>query len=123
MNNLENIKEIIDQSPSSSGIYKMLNEYNLKDFIKQTSLTITYKSCIYLNKHNEAKKVLSLAFKSKLTRGEASYFLADISLHKKEDDTLRFSLISVFHLRKNLRFLIKEFENYSFRPFHSLSNN
>ena len=26
MNNLENIKEIIDQSPSSSGIYKMLNE-------------------------------------------------------------------------------------------------
>ena len=117
------LSELYYQTERFEEIYKMLNEYSLKDFIKQTSLTITYKSCIYLNKHNEAKNALSLAFKSKLTRGEASYFLADISLHKKEDDTLRFSLISVFHLRKNLRFLIKEFEMFkSAKDFYSANS-
>ena len=117
------LSELYYQNERFEEIYKMLTAYTLKDLIMQTSLTIIYKSWIYLNKNNEAKKILDFAFKSKHTRGEASYFYADISLRKREDDTLRFSLISVYHLRKSLRLLIKEFEMYkSSKDFYSANS-
>ena len=77
------LSELYYQNERFEEIYKMLTTYNLKDLIMQTSLTIIYKSWIYLNKNNEAKKILDFAFKSKHTRGEASYFYADISLRKR----------------------------------------
>ena len=56
MNNLENIKEIIDQSPSSSGIYKMLNEKEEIMYVgKAKNLQNRLKS--YLNTNNLSNRI------------------------------------------------------------------
>ena len=87
MNNLENIKEIIDQSPSSSGIYKMLNEKEEIMYVgKAKNLQNRLKS--YLNTNNLSNRIRRMVSKISnieviITETEKEALLLEANLIKK----------------------------------------
>jgi len=87
MNNLENIKEIIDQSPSSSGIYKMLNEKEEIMYIgKAKNLQNRLKS--YLNTNNLSNRIRRMVSRISnieviITETEKEALLLEANLIKK----------------------------------------
>ena len=87
MNNLENIKEIIDQSPSSSGIYKMLNEKEEIMYVgKAKNLQNRLKS--YLNTNNLSNRIRRMVSRISnieviITETEKEALLLEANLIKK----------------------------------------
>ncbi len=87
MNNLENIKEIIDQSPSSSGIYKMLNEKEEIMYVgKAKNLQNRLKS--YLNTNNLSNRIRRMVSRISnieviVTETEKEALLLEANLIKK----------------------------------------
>ena len=87
MNNLENIKEIIDQSPSSSGIYKMLNEKEEIMYVgKAKNLQNRLKS--YLNTNNLSNRIRRMVNRISnieviITETEKEALLLEANLIKK----------------------------------------
>ena len=87
MNNLENIKEIIDQSPSSSGIYKMLNEKEEIMYVgKAKNLQNRLKS--YLNTNNLSNRIRRMVRRISnieviITQTEKEALLLEANLIKK----------------------------------------
>ncbi len=87
MNNLENIKEIVDQSPSSSGIYKMLNEKEEIMYIgKAKNLQNRLKS--YLNTNNLSNRIRRMVSRISnieviITETEKEALLLEANLIKK----------------------------------------
>ena len=87
MNNLENIKEIIDQSPSSSGIYKMLNEKEEIMYVgKAKNLQNRLKS--YLNTNNLSNRIRRMVSRVSnieviITETEKEALLLEANLIKK----------------------------------------
>ena len=87
MNNLENIKEIIDQSPSSSGIYKMLNEKEEIMYVgKAKNLKNRLKS--YLNTNNLSNRIRRMVSRISnieviITETEKEALLLEANLIKK----------------------------------------
>ena len=87
MNNLENIKEIIDQSPSSSGIYKMLNEKEEIMYVgKAKNLQNRLKS--YLNTNNLSNRIRRMVSRISnieviITQTEKEALLLEANLIKK----------------------------------------
>ena len=87
MNNLTNIKEIIDQSPSSSGIYKMLNEKEEIMYVgKAKNLQNRLKS--YLNTNNLSNRIRRMVSRISnieviITETEKEALLLEANLIKK----------------------------------------
>lgn len=87
MNNLGNIKEIIDQSPSSSGIYKMLNEKEEIMYVgKAKNLQNRLKS--YLNTNNLSNRIRRMVSRISnieviITETEKEALLLEANLIKK----------------------------------------
>ena len=87
MNNLENIKEKIDQSPSSSGIYKMLNEKEEIMYVgKAKNLQNRLKS--YLNTNNLSNRIRRMVSRISnieviITETEKEALLLEANLIKK----------------------------------------
>ena len=87
MNNLENIKEIIDQSPSSSGIYKMLNEKEEIMYVgKAKNLQNRLRS--YLNTNNLSNRIRRMVSRISnieviITETEKEALLLEANLIKK----------------------------------------
>ena len=87
MDNLENIKEIIDQSPSSSGIYKMLNEKEEIMYVgKAKNLQNRLKS--YLNTNNLSNRIRRMVSRISnieviITETEKEALLLEANLIKK----------------------------------------
>ncbi len=87
MNNFENIKEIIDQSPSSSGIYKMLNEKEEIMYVgKAKNLQNRLKS--YLNTNNLSNRIRRMVSRISnieviVTETEKEALLLEANLIKK----------------------------------------
>ena len=87
MNNLENIKELIDQSPSSSGIYKMLNEKEEIMYVgKAKNLQNRLKS--YLNTNNLSNRIRRMVSRISnieviITETEKEALLLEANLIKK----------------------------------------
>ena len=87
MNNLENIKEIINQSPSSSGIYKMLNEKEEIMYVgKAKNLQNRLKS--YLNTNNLSNRIRRMVSRISnieviITETEKEALLLEANLIKK----------------------------------------
>ena len=87
MNNLENIREIIDQSPSSSGIYKMLNEKEEIMYVgKAKNLQNRLKS--YLNTNNLSNRIRRMVSRISnieviITETEKEALLLEANLIKK----------------------------------------
>ncbi len=87
MNNLDNIKEIIDQSPSSSGIYKMLNEKEEIMYVgKAKNLQNRLKS--YLNTNNLSNRIRRMVSRISnieviITETEKEALLLEANLIKK----------------------------------------
>ena len=87
MNNRENIKEIIDQSPSSSGIYKMLNEKEEIMYVgKAKNLQNRLKS--YLNTNNLSNRIRRMVSRISnieviITETEKEALLLEANLIKK----------------------------------------
>ena len=87
MNNLKNIKEIIDQSPSSSGIYKMLNEKEEIMYVgKAKNLQNRLKS--YLNTNNLSNRIRRMVSRISnieviITETEKEALLLEANLIKK----------------------------------------
>ncbi len=87
MNNFENIKEIIDQSPSSSGIYKMLNEKEEIMYVgKAKNLQNRLKS--YLNTNNLSNRIRRMVSRISnieviITETEKEALLLEANLIKK----------------------------------------
>ena len=87
MKNLENIKEIIDQSPSSSGIYKMLNEKEEIMYVgKAKNLQNRLKS--YLNTNNLSNRIRRMVSRISnieviITETEKEALLLEANLIKK----------------------------------------
>ena len=87
MNNLENIREIVDQSPSSSGIYKMLNEKEEIMYVgKAKNLQNRLKS--YLNTNNLSNRIRRMVSRISnieviITETEKEALLLEANLIKK----------------------------------------
>ncbi len=87
MNNLEYIREIIDQSPSSSGIYKMLNEKEEIMYVgKAKNLQNRLKS--YLNTNNLSNRIRRMVSRISnieviITETEKEALLLEANLIKK----------------------------------------
>ena len=87
MINLENIREIIDQSPSSSGIYKMLNEKEEIMYVgKAKNLQNRLKS--YLNTNNLSNRIRRMVSRISnieviITETEKEALLLEANLIKK----------------------------------------
>ncbi len=87
MNNLENIKEIIDQSPSSSGIYKMLNEKEEIMYVGKAK-NIQNRLRSYLNTNNLSNRIRRMVSRISnieviITETEKEALLLEANLIKK----------------------------------------
>jgi Nuclease subunit of the excinuclease complex len=87
MNNLENIKEIIDQSPSSSGIYKMLNEKEEIMYVGKAK-NIQNRLRSYLNTNNLSNRIRRMVSRISnieviITETEKEALLLEADLIKK----------------------------------------
>ena len=122
MNNLDNIKEIIEQSPSSSGIYKMLNEKEEIMYVgKAKNLQNRLKS--YLNTNNLSNRIRRMVSRISnieviITETEKEALLLEANLIKKLKPPFNILYEMINHF---LIFLL--IMNKNFHKFQNIEEN
>lgn len=95
--------------------YILLQESYGQDIRKEKYLIRLYRTSNALDDFKSAKNFLNQAYENRNTRGLASFYLSEIALKKKKDSCAELSLRSIFHLRKNLRREVKEFNSLNLK--------